>query len=733
MIEFSQMAAELTVVDAGMGMAAALVAKHFAECGACVHRLEPVGGDPFDHVYPAHRRWRAQCMRDGYAHRDALLEVADVLIVGGEDYPGLDPKLDSTTLAERYPRLVIVRIDGYAAGPSRAHPAVDLLVQARTGLVWEQLEDRPIAFSMPLPTYGAAMLAMIAAWAALIERLDSGRGQTVTTSMQHGVGLFWTPLWMKAERPDAEFHKVSPKGVPHLIFQCADDGWIHFAMGVPGAVAKLYRVLGIDVPVDPNDRGNPTPGAPKDKYFGDIKLIAPYVRKRRRDELLAAAWAEGIAAEPVLAPGEGWRDAQVLHNGTLRRDATGVQAVGAFARVDTAAARQAPQQRAVAARRGPLAGLRILDMGSFVAGPYASKILAVLGADVIKVEGLQGSPGRGIVRHTIAVEANKRSLAVDMKHPEGARVVARLCARANAVHHNFRVGVAERLRIDPTRLREVRPDIVTLTTTAYGDSGPKAQYPGFDMVMQALCGHEERAGGEGNPPLWIRVPLVDYATGALGAVATLMGLYAQRRHGASAATHVSLLDTALFLMSELIRTARGEFAGALPLDAGRTGFHPAESLYRASDGWIAIAARDDAMCQRLARVLGLEVAPARAHWNARTRDALASCIAGWRRAALLYALERAEVWAEPCIEDGWAALQCDAYAYTQGLLTDCADSRYGRVTGVLGPLMHFSRTPAETAANNSAPGVGEHTRALLEEIGYSSAEIDALVAQRAVI
>lgn len=212
-----------------------------------------------------------------------------------------------------------------------------------------------------------------------------------------------------------------------------------------------------------------------------------------------------------------------------------------------------------------------------------------------------------------------------------------------------------------------------------------------------------------------------------------MGLYAQRRHGASAATHVSLLDTALFLMSELIRTARGEFAGALPLDAGRTGFHPAESLYRASDGWIAIAARDDAMCQRLARVLGLEVAPARAHWNARTRDALASCIAGWRRAALLYALERAEVWAEPCIEDGWAALQCDAYAYTQGLLTDCADSRYGRVTGVLGPLMHFSRTPAETAANNSAPGVGEHTRALLEEIGYSSAEIDALVAQRAVI
>ncbi|MCA8094850.1 CoA transferase [Burkholderia anthina] len=735
MMAFSQMAAELKVVDAGMGMAVALVAKHFAECGARVHRIEPEGGDPFDDVYPAYRTWRAGCTRHARAERDALLETADLLITGGEDYPGTELPLDDAALAQRYPRLVIVRIDGYAAGPSRTHHAVDLLVQARTGLVFEQLEDRPIAFAMALPTYGAAMLAMIGAWAALIERLASGRGQTVTTSMQHGVGLFWAPLWMKAERPDAEFNKTSPKGVPHLIFQCEDGGWIHFVMGVQGAVAKLYGVLGIDVPVDPNDRGNPKPGAPKDQYFGDIKLIAPYVRKRQRNELLAAAWAAGLAAEPVLSPGEGWTDAQVLHNATLRRHATGVQGVGAFARIDTVAAAQAAIGGSTlsAPRRGPLAGLRVIDMGSFVAGPYASRILAALDADVIKVEGLQGSPGRGIVRHTIAVEANKRSLAVDMKHPEGARAVARLCASANAVHHNFRVGVAERLGIDPERLREARPDIVTLTTTAYGDSGPKAQYSGFDMVMQALCGHEARAGGEGNPPLWIRVPLVDYAAGALGAVATLMGLYAQRRHGASAATHVSLLDTALFLMSELIRTARGEFVGAPDLDAARTGFHPAESLYHASDGWLAIAARDDAMCQRLAHVLGFDAPGPRAHWNARTRQALATRIASWRRDALLEALENADVWAEPCIEDGWAALQDDANAYAQGLICDCADARYGRVTGVLGPLMHFSRTQPEAAGNTSAPGVGEHTRALLAELGYGRSDIDALLAQHAVI
>ncbi|WP_322046570.1 CaiB/BaiF CoA-transferase family protein [Paraburkholderia sp. J67] len=749
MIAFSQMAAELTIVDAGMGMAAALVAKQFAECGARVQRIEPAAGDPFDAVYPAHRTWRAGSTRHAPGALDALLEHADVLIVGGEDFPGLDWSFDDAAIAARHARLIVVRIDGdavdQAAGTSAslqrdARPAVDLLVQARTGLVWEQLEERPIAFSMPLPTYGAAMLAMIAAWAALVERLSSGRGQCVRTSMQHGVGLFWTPLWMKAEHPDAEFHKSSPKGVAHLIFQCADGGWIQFVMGVQGAVARLYGVLGIDVEVDPNDRGNPKPGAAKDQYFGDMKLIAPYVRKRQRDELLAAAWAAGLAAEPILHPGEGWEDAQVVHNGTLRRHESGVLAVGPFARVspmghahERACASSSASADSTGTRGGPLAGLRIVDMGSFVAGPYASKILAALGADVVKVEGLQGSPGRGIVRHTIAVEANKRSLAVDMKTPAGAQIVARLCATAHAVHHNFRVGVADRLGVDPASLREQRADIVTLATTAYGSSGPKALNAGFDMVMQALCGHEVRAGGAGNPPMWIRVPLVDYAAGALGAVATLMGLYAQRRHGAAAETHVSLLDTALFLMSELIRTARGEFSGAPLLDAAQTGFHPAESLYRAQDGWIAVAARDDAMCERFAAALGLAGLGPRAHWSERTRETFALAIARWQREALLAALAAADVWAEACVEDGWAALQDKPQARALGLLSDAADRRYGRVTGVLGPLMQFTRTPPRSGTDVSAPGVGEHTRALLTELGYASADIEALLQQRVIV
>src|SRR5690606_11883958 len=116
------------------------------------------------------------------------------------------------------------------------------------------------------------------------------------------------------------------------------------------------------------------------------------------------------------------------------------------------------------------------------------------------------------------------------------------------------VGVAARLGLDPSNLRRLNPNIITLQTSGYGQTGPKAEQPGWDMVMQALCGLEQRAGGEGNPPLWYRSAIVDYSTGALGAISLLMAVFTRARYGGSVETEVSLLATALTLMPELIRT-----------------------------------------------------------------------------------------------------------------------------------------------------------------------------------
>jgi hypothetical protein len=143
------------------------------------------------------------------------------LIIGGEDYPDLDWHFDASALSAKYSRLIVVALTGYIEGAD-AGPAVDLLVQARTGLVNEQMPDRPVRFSMALPSYGAALMAHIGLWTALIDRERTGKGQVVRSSMQQGTALFWSQIWMDATKPDAAFDKLPPKGVKRLIFSRLD-------------------------------------------------------------------------------------------------------------------------------------------------------------------------------------------------------------------------------------------------------------------------------------------------------------------------------------------------------------------------------------------------------------------------------------------------------------------------------------------------------------------------------
>lgn len=716
------------VVDLGVGMAAALIAKLLAEQGARVVRIEPGASDPFHDVYPAYRLWHSGATRTGREHLDTLLASADICLVGGEDYPGFEWSFDAAALARNHERLVVLEL---SASTGKDVKAVDLLVQARTGLSFEQFSDRPICFATALPSYGAALLAMIGVWAALLERTRSGRGQLVRASMQQGVALFWSPFWMKAAEPDAAFNTITPKDVRHLIFRCADGGYIQFAMGVPGAVSKLYAVLNIDAPADPADRGHPRPDTDLARYFGDRDLISPRILQRQGPELLAALRRAGIAAEAVLQPGECWEDEQVLYNAVIREHG-GWRYVGAPIAAHGIAG--APRHSVVpaAAHAPPLSGLRIIDFGNFVAGPFASRLLASLGADVIKVDPPSGAATISGYRTVYASNCGKRSLCADLKTPQGREIALCLCGTADAVHHNFRLGVAERLGVDAASLRKSNPRLVVFQTTAYGTVGPKAAHPGFDMVMQALCGHEARAGGEGNPPLWYRSPFVDFATGGLGAVAMLAALVRREVSGEIVDAQVSLLNTALFLMSELVQNGAGEFVGAGTLDRELTGFHPAESLYQTQDGWIAVAARSDAMAQRFARVLQLQF-PVRCQWRATEARALRARIRERYTEELLAEMKAADVWAERCVEDGWAALQSDAFAREAGLLVEVDDQRYGRVAGCLGSLVNFSRSSNAPNTLRGAPVLGQHSTELLQELGYSDEDIRRLRESRAIV
>jgi crotonobetainyl-CoA:carnitine CoA-transferase CaiB-like acyl-CoA transferase len=713
---------DLKVVDLGLGMAAALVAKFLREGGALLTRVEPPAGDPFYGVYPAYEVWRRGSQLDLTAARSAeklqaRLAEADICILGGEDFPGLERRRDAATLQARHPRLVVLDIEGYPSSTRHAgRPASDVLVQARSGLASEHYTKRPLLMGFEPSSYGAALNGLAGLFAALLSREGTGRGQVVTTSLFEGALTWPALLWVEAERPTPASKFVMPKDPWPLIFQCADGVWVQIVLGSSGSKGRLYRILQIDDPtVDINDSGMPKPTGDPKNFFGDVDLLAQHVRKFQSGKLLEAIWAAGLPAEPVLAPGACWDDPQVVHNQIVVRDSDGVRHVGHPVYGRSSAA---PQRTRRLDGPAPLSGMRVVDFGAFVAGPFSGVVLADLGADVIKVEATTGDPNRSIFRAYTAANRGKRAITIDLKTPDGVKIAQQLCAGADVVMNNFRPGVSARLGIDAKTLHALKPDLIVLESVAYGNGGPRAEGAGFDMCFQALCGHDFRAGGVGNPPLWNRTSMVDFAAALIGAVGVLQRLYERARTGAGAEVGAGLMNTGLYLLSELIQRPDGPFEGAPALNHEQTGYHPAEQLYQAEDGWIAVAARDEAMARRLLQVLRIDttVTSPRRAWGPEVATTIATAIRTRGQAELLEALSRAAVWAEACNPSGEADNLRDADLRRLGAVAPTQHPLFGAVHQI-GRLVRFAGSITPPSARH-APLPGEHTEELLTELGF---------------
>ena len=729
----------LNVLDFGLGLPAALVSRMLADLGARIQRIEPSSGDPFYDVYPAYTLWRrgTEISKAESAAAIALdaeiLAGADICVVGGEDFPGLEWTIDARALALANPRLVILRIGGHVHdSPEASAPSVDLLVQAWSGLVHEQYSDRPMVYALPAPSYGAALQGMAGLLAALIDRERTGKGQIVHTSLFEGTLSWLGYSWFASERSDPAMDMTVPKDVRPLIFRCADGGFFHAALVSATARADLYRVLGIEEDAtEGGQRGHPSLARGAKNFFGDFDLLQSRIIHWKRPELLEKLWALGMAVEPVCDPGEAWNDAQVIHNRSIWREADGERRVGLPFTIDSNAAPPTAQPAKTAEDAPPLDGIRIADFGAFAAGPHASMVLADLGADVIKVEPLTGDPVHGFYRPYSTSNRGKRHLAVDVKTPEGLEIALRLCRSAGMVHHNFRPGVAKRLGIDAQALHRIDPALIVLENSGYGPSGPKSRNAGIDYAFQALCGHEVQAGGENGAPTCYNATTVDFSAGLLGAIAALAAQYHKLRAGAGATIVTTLVDTGLFLLSELVQSADGGFMALRKLNATQTGFHPAERLYRARNGWIAIAARSEGMARRLLPVLGLtdEINEPRSAWGEKEERLIAGAIALEESGALLSRLENAEVWAAPCRENAKETGLRDEAALKRGTIVSTSHPVYGEIRQIGAP---FSFSRARTRPRGDTPAIGRHSREILRELGYSSGEIDGFYARSIV-
>lgn len=383
---------------------------------------------------------------------------------------------------------------------------------------------------------------------------------------------------------------------------------------------------------------------------------------------------------------------------------------------------------------GPLEGIRVIDFGQFLAGPFGPMLLADLGADVIKVEPTRGDGMRSaVVGSFMGCQRGKRDISLDLKQPEGLEVALRLVTTADMVHHNMTKGTAERLGIGYEDCRAVKPDVLYCNNFMYGAIGPLSHLGGLDPLAQAASGIEWEQGPvlAGNPPLWYRYGHGDVAAAMPSVLALLIALFHRTQTGEGQSMWASLFHGAQLYTADCWLGPDGAPPARPVLDPGQTGLAALYRLYETQDGWLQLAAVKEehwmALCTAIGRPeLAHDPRYATATLRQENREELTALLdevfatdlaVNWRR-ILDGAGVPSEVSADTC--DGETVL-FDADLERLGLVTEYEHQLLGRVRQ-FGNLVTFSDTPGRQ--ERAAPMVGEHTRQVMSELGYDDATIE---------
>jgi crotonobetainyl-CoA:carnitine CoA-transferase CaiB-like acyl-CoA transferase len=390
------------------------------------------------------------------------------------------------------------------------------------------------------------------------------------------------------------------------------------------------------------------------------------------------------------------------------------------------------------ADRLPLAGLRIIELASLVAGPSVGKHLSDFGAEVIKVE----RPGTGDAARGMGelvgsrsawwlwIGRNKRSVAIDLKHPKGREALLRLVGTADALVESYRPGVLERLDLAPETLRATNPRLVVVRVSAFGQTGPYSKRPGFGTLAEAFSGLTEISGYADRPPLLPPFPLADEAAGLFATWSLLAALYDRDVHGGSGQTiDVSLYESVFNILGPLSTIYRAN--GVLQQRNGsRLPFSSPRNVYRTRDGhYYAVSGTAPSAAEAVLRIVGGDdlVADERfATHDARARnaDALDAVIERWIAERDVEEVDRAfqAEGAAGIRVLGMADVFADPHYAERGTLTEVEDEELGPVT-LAAPVPRLSETPGRIA-HAGAP-LGRDTDDVLAGLGYDEDEIAA--------
>ncbi len=644
--------------------------------------------------------------------------------------------------------------------------------------------DGPLFSGMPWPSLAAFYLATLAISAALRAREVTGRGQHVATSLMQGVLCSTLGAWQRVEKPDAPNFQtwvIDPRA-PKGFFRCADGRWTHHWVPLPGFVLGVSQ----------GDRLELAPGVESPRRSGtristsaeDMVLLHHYtppmaqaVARFPAEEWVRVAAEAGVPVQPVRSPEEALADPLLLADGCVAEitdpELGPVRQVGQVYRLAAcpnelagpparlgqhteevlaeAATSQAGQPgggtvppdgtrgRPLAA---PLDGIVVLDLGLAVAGPFGTQLLADLGATVIKVSALHDDFW---MSNHIAMCCNrgKRSVAINLKDPEGMAVLSQLVQRADIVQHNMRYDAACRLGVDYESLRRIKPDLIYCHTRGF-ERGPRAQLPGNDQTGAALAGSEWMDGGldhDGNP-VWSVTSLGDTGNGFLSAIGMVQALYHRDRTGEGQFLDTSIIYAHLLNNSMAWATADGSRRGdRQSLDHEQLGWNALYRLYPTGDGWLCLAAwRPDhwaALCAAIGRSdlvdderFATETARRDGDNDAALQTILGETL-GTRPATEWFSvLDEAGVPCEISSPDFVLSLFDDPEFIRKGWVASYDHPWVGHMDA-MGLLFDFSDTPGRIMGPPFIPG--QHSRPILRELGLADEAIDDLVARGIIL
>lgn len=393
---------------------------------------------------------------------------------------------------------------------------------------------------------------------------------------------------------------------------------------------------------------------------------------------------------------------------------------------------------------GPLAGCRVLELGSIVAGPFCGRLLADFGAEVIKVEPPEGDGIRSVGKrhlgkslYAASILRNKLLVSLDLRTRDGQAIIKKIVPKCDIVIENFRPGSLEKWGIGYDELSRLRPDLIMVRISGFGQTGPYRQRPGFGIIAEAMSGLRHITGDPDRPPARVGVQLTDYITGLYGAFGAMMALYHRNLTGEGQYVDTALYECAFSFMEPFVPAYN-----KLKTVANRTGPALADSapnnLYPTKDGnFVHITGNHNAVFKRLASAMGRPELVSDERFRTlvdRNRNAgqIDQIVSEWTMRHAIAELEEKLLAAEVPVSRIYtiADVFSDAHYRAREMLVETPDDDLGTVT-LAGPVPKMSRTPG--AILKSGGRIGQDTRKVLAELaGLSIQELRQLEAARVI-